>query len=886
MTAKTMLEAALNYASRGIPVLPVNPATTAPLVKRERGHDDPSPPSSTDEAVIRGWWTRFPLAAVAIPTGRASGLFVLKISPPDALDPQARLSQMLARMIAVENELGVELPDTATVETPEGARLLFFIAPDERMPKSRSGLVEGTEVRGDGGHALLPPSVRENAGAYVWLHSPDDTPPAEPPAVLLDWIFKLGRFAAKAPKKPKKNRSPRLLGDAAMDALEGHPLPDVAGDGVQAPKPPARQPRSKDKAPREEKPEGKVDYNNPIELRRAARSNRNREDPDPHFPRGGASPGKWSPNALGLPLEDPCPAIPLGIAGDVFWFLDSARQLRQFRASQLNHAGIQDLFAAQPNWPEWAWPRWSKPKLDSEGNVIEPPEIKSFEDDAVRKALFRACERMDIFSPEQMLRGRGMWKREDGSCIYHAGQELWEFRDGKIRMLECGLHQDGNEQHVYPRLRALPPPWLPPITPANNPARELVLGFRKWNWEMPAVAPVLLLGWIGVAYLGGALDWRSTVFLIGDKRTGKSTLQAFLKDVFGDALFDRADTTAADIYQKLGSDVRPVAVDEIEGGPHNDKATKVMELARVAASGAMGGRGGSEGHGTEFQLRSAFLFSAINTPPLMPQDLSRMALLRLKKLSTESAGAPPTIDAEACGRMVLAQLIREFHRFPEIYAKYRATLAAGGHDGRGQDTYGTLLACADLILGPELAEELEIPMGEESDAWRELLNIENLPEVQGSEDNWLACVSHLLTAPTDISRNGARVTVGELLEEFQENGKDEGRNQKYVKKDLHRAGLSIKQVEGVPGWCLCVPNQSQQVARLFYGSRWQGATGAGVWESALRQGLDSGCIITDRKVNRERINFKQFRCTLIVLDKIDGAADPPDERAPAPVSAS
>jgi hypothetical protein len=619
-------------------------------------------------------------------------------------------------------------------------------------------------------------------------------------------------------------------------------------------------------------------------MRQAAREQRWRQDPEPMARRGGAAPGKWNENALGLPVEDPCPVVPLGIAGDVYWFLDSACQLRQFRAGQLNHAGIQDLFAAYPNWVEWAFPRWSKPKVDSEGEIVEPPVIQSFKDDDVRKAMFRACERMGIFSPEQKLRGRGMWKRHDGTLVYHAGEELWILEDGEIKTLECGQHQEGIDERVYPRLRKLPPPWLPEISPAKNPAKQLVEGFRRWNWEMPDVAPVLLLGWIGVAYLGAALDWRSTVFLIGDKGTGKSTLQEFLKDVFGDALFDRADTTAADIYQKLGSDVRPVAVDEIEGGQHNDKVTKVMELARVAASGSFGGRGGSEGHGTEFQLRSAFLFSAINTPPLMPQDLSRMALLRLRKLPKQSSAAPPTIDAENCGRQVLARIMREWHRFPELYAKYRAVLEIGGHDGRGQDTYGTLLACADLLLGQEIAEELKIPMGDgDTNAWAELLSVENLPEVQGAEDNWLACLSQLLSAQTDISRDGARVTVGGLLEELEADGAEGARAVKYVKKDLNRAGLAVKTIEGVTGWVLCVPNQSQLVARLFYGSRWQGAPGAGTWESALRMG-PARVILTDRARNRERINFKQHRCTLVVLGELD-KDDPPASADPPPGSA-
>lgn len=69
------LEAALSYAKRGWPVLPVRPREKQPLTPH--GVKD----ATTDEAIIRGWWAKWPEANVAIAAGEHSGLFVLDVDP-------------------------------------------------------------------------------------------------------------------------------------------------------------------------------------------------------------------------------------------------------------------------------------------------------------------------------------------------------------------------------------------------------------------------------------------------------------------------------------------------------------------------------------------------------------------------------------------------------------------------------------------------------------------------------------------------------------------------------------------------------------------------------------------------------------------------------------
>src|SRR6185369_5238673 len=158
----------------------------------------------------------------------------------------------------------------------------------------------------------------------------------------------------------------------------------------------------------------------PLEPEKRARRRRSERNPPPALPRGGAKPGKWTPNELGLPVEDPCPVQPVGFEGGKFYLIDSAGQFRSLTAWDFNQAGIQDLFAPFDNYPKWAWPRYGKPAAPD-----APPPIRSFQADDVKEALFGACRLLGQFSPTDRLRGRGAWTTANGRLIYHAGNRLW-----------------------------------------------------------------------------------------------------------------------------------------------------------------------------------------------------------------------------------------------------------------------------------------------------------------------------------------------------------------------------------------------------------------------------------------------------------------------------
>jgi Bifunctional DNA primase/polymerase, N-terminal len=183
----TMLDAALDYASRGTPVFPVNFADKHPLV--EHGLKD----ATTDAAMIRRWWRIWPRAMIGIPTGPRSGFWILDVDvdPEKGIDGPASM----ARLIAQAGHGA--LPQTRCSITPRGGRHYWFKwngADIRNSTGSTGGIAPGVDVRGDGGFFIAPPSVRIDGVAY----RPEDpaSRAVEGPTWLIELALKSGASAA------------------------------------------------------------------------------------------------------------------------------------------------------------------------------------------------------------------------------------------------------------------------------------------------------------------------------------------------------------------------------------------------------------------------------------------------------------------------------------------------------------------------------------------------------------------------------------------------------------------------------------------------------------------------------------------------------------------
>jgi len=494
------------------------------------------------------------------------------------------------------------------------------------------------------------------------------------------------------------------------------------------------------------------------------------------------------------------------------------------------------------------WPTYSRG---------DDPKVIGWKQEDAAAAMQRACAEKGVWSAFERVRGRGSWPDPDGGVVLHCG-------DGILYRGEwCGTGEI--EGFVYPSASPIPRPL--DDGRAGEAATALLETLESWRWLRGEVDAYLLLGWIVAAKFGGAIDWRPLAWVTGDKGTGKSTLQKLIRHVMGDegAILQSTDATEASIRQFLMQSTVPVALDELEADVDNRKSLAVVKLARQAASSGVVLRGGADHTGQEFKARSAFLFSSILIPPLLDQDISRLAVLELVPL--ERGETSPSLDPKRwrkVGRELQAQVLAEWPRLHRTLELYRQALHDAGHDARGCDQFGTLLAMADLALhqGEPPAERLAL--------WAGKLAADVVGAQVDQSSDWQRCLNHLLGQHLDIYRSGDRFTVWQWV--MAAAGLRDDPDQIKAANALPSYGL---RVDGRADTAeLVVANNHPMLAKLFEGSHWYAPAGqTGVWVQAIKR--IPGARPSEAAVRFNGPKCRAYRFKLTVVPNFGHDAPPP-----------
>jgi hypothetical protein len=180
-----LLEAALGYAARGIPVYPVHwphpavgRASLACSCPRGSACDRPAKhplvrhgikEATTDPDMLGRWWRRWPHANL----GLATGIIF------DALDIDGPAGLAALQQLAEAASLRLPGPLVAT----GGGGWHYWFHPTGLGNRPPRGL-DHVDWRGRGGCVLAPPSRHVSGTAYRWLRSLDQAPLPDVPAAL------------------------------------------------------------------------------------------------------------------------------------------------------------------------------------------------------------------------------------------------------------------------------------------------------------------------------------------------------------------------------------------------------------------------------------------------------------------------------------------------------------------------------------------------------------------------------------------------------------------------------------------------------------------------------------------------------------------------------
>jgi putative DNA primase/helicase len=495
-------------------------------------------------------------------------------------------------------------------------------------------------------------------------------------------------------------------------------------------------------------------------------------------------------SAVNLPFR------PLGFDRAIYYYLPkSGAQVISLTAAQHNQSHFLQL--AELEW-------WADGFGDEKGRIDWT---------SAANAVMGSCLAQGVYDPTR-LRGRGAWSDAERS-ILHLGNRL--VIDGSSYPI-TKLPTSFSSYYFYENSKAIDGPGSELLS--DQDAARIIELAQEFSWEAPASAQ-LLLGWIVLAPVCGALDWRPHIWLTGSAGTGKTTiLKLFIKPLLG-GMYEGATggTTEAGLRGQLRSDAIPIVFDELEQNEQKDKqiVQNILALARIASSeGGKIYKGTATGGSNTFEIRSMFCVSSINVALVQRADLDRFCVLPLSRNQRPRENwdefEQAILDActEANGRRLIARTLRHI---PIIRKNARtfATALARKFGQRFGDQHGTLLA-GSWSLRPDCSKEVSLA---DAQAWIDEMDWDER-ERDPSEADEVKCLNHIVQHLIPVG-GGRKVSIVELIQARQRGTRvmDDG-SQEEIASVLGRYGIKV--MDG----CIAISNSSTNLQGILAATPWSG----------------------------------------------------------------
>ena len=491
---------------------------------------------------------------------------------------------------------------------------------------------------------------------------------------------------------------------------------------------------------------------------------------------------------LGLPLD-----ILGHNDGNYYYFPYCSQQIVCLTAS--NHASMAQLYRLC-DLDTW---------MERLGGNISENKIPNL----AANMLMKESHRKPVFHNHGMIRGSGAWL-DGGRFILHCGDRL--IIDGQNKQLK-----DGKGKYVYAASPEVYKPHSEALT--DEEAIKLKKICEMPSWEL-ALSGVLLAGWIVIAPVCAALDWRPHIWMTGEAGSGKSTI---IKKIIRPAVGDPAvnldgGTTEAAIRKRLGYQARPVIYDEGGTKPGQNKFNNAMEgiisLARNASQGANISKVGQN----DVDIRTCFCFGGVHPPITSLQDETRNTMMSLKKSSGADAHErfmnmvriiDQTITPEY-SRKLLKRTIDNIGTLLENVKIFKKVAFEAMKDSRSADQIAPMLAGYCLLHNTDIVQEDTARQMVSEYSWIEhtTVSVKSDPE---------RLLHYIATAAIPIRSIGSDMTLGNLIVSAITTDNESPIGIKSAKSLL--ANYSIKVTEGSDAG-VDIGSSNQNMEKLLRDTEW------------------------------------------------------------------
>lgn len=579
------------------------------------------------------------------------------------------------------------------------------------------------------------------------------------------------------------------VGQQAMDRL-AQLLLRLPVDRVQIVTPPADAPEGWDLAdatwsPQEAAAYIKSNISLPLELNPEAEPELTLLEPEPELPE----------------LDPGTHFTPLGFDGDAYYYQPHSTG-QVMRLSRSAHTSTNLVALAPLDY-------WEQLAPGSRGGIDWTKAAAT---------MFAICADLGVYNPD-VIRGRGAWW-DKSRPVLHLGDRI--IADGKAHP----ALKPFDSRYLYQRMSPLNGPGnAKPLT--DQESLVICELAERFHWEVPA-SGLLLAGWITLAPICGALQWRPHAWLTAAAGSGKSAiLDRYVAPLLADmGLIVAGATTEAALRQTLRSDALPVVFDEAESNEKADQVRmqNILSLARVASSESHATllKGSPAGDVTRFNIRSMFLMSSIATALKQGADRSRFAQLTLRsptELPKEERlkhweALDRDLDRYITNDTALRLIARTISLIPVIRQSIRVFSRAAAERFDSQrlgDQYGTLLAGAWSLMSSDVPTTEQARALIDQNDWEPYSQSTEVPDER-------RCIQRILQHQVRVETDDKTVTrtLGELVEIVSHHSTDMDVSSRQAQESLGRHGLRVDQEAGQ----LFVSNTAEALASILRDTPW------------------------------------------------------------------
>ncbi len=339
---------------------------------------------------------------------------------------------------------------------------------------------------------------------------------------------------------------------------------------------------------------------------------------------------------------------------------------------------------------------------------------------------------------------------------------------------------------------------------------------QRLRWQTPDQYK-WFTGWLVCSLIGGSLSWRPHIWLTGGAQSGKTTLSGIMTRILaGNCLYIKSVSTEAGIRQTLKADCLAVVMDEAEreDATSHSRIQAILTLARQSSSDDDSRivKGTPTGNALNYQIRSPFCLSSINSSLAQSADKGRFTNIELSSLKLsgdEYDKWKKEVDALLTEQYIQSFYSRIFSNVPIISANAKELARAIERktgDRRLGDQYGALLAGYLSLNSSDLLTE--------EDAKFEIEDLDFHTEkekAQGINDQHRLLnkiMQHIMRV--EKSQGYENITVAEMCQRIYKGHDGFG----YCKMHLANAGIRILDET------IAIANDNDTLAEILKTSNW------------------------------------------------------------------